>query len=87
MNSRFASIVKSFGKVYWNFFYWAARGTALLMMVSSVIGAVVLSLDSKSKMEAPLRWGLVGILTVIAIICFFALRAPIRRRGATSLRP
>ncbi len=79
MTSKTAGVLRRLLQVYWKAFYGAARITALLMMVSSVIGAVVLAADSQSEMEAPLRWGLVTLLGFISIICFMALRAPTRK--------
>lgn len=65
-------------QIYWSVFYGVARVIALLMMVTTVIGAVVLATDGDSQMDAPLRWGIVTLLSFIAIICFVALRAPTR---------
>lgn len=71
--------MKSLLRAYWSIFYWAARVTALLIMVAAAIGAIVLAADTESQMDAPLRWGLVALFSILAIVCFKALRAPTRK--------
>jgi uncharacterized membrane protein YkvI len=80
MKAKISSVARRLLQVYWSIFYGAARVTALLMMVATVVGAVVLAADGESQMHAPMRWGLVVLLSFIAIICFMALRAPTKRQ-------
>lgn len=79
MKAKLSNFGRRLLQVYWRFFYGAARVTALLMMVATTVGAVVLAAHTESQMDAPLRWGLVILLSFIAIICFMALRAPTKR--------
>jgi len=71
-------------RIYWIGYHAAARLIALLLMVGSLVGAVLLALDGDSRMDASLRWGLVVLLSLIGIICLLALRAPVRREGDSS---
>lgn len=75
----FSNLTKRLLRLYWSIFYGAARVIALLMLVATVVSAVALAVDTTGPMDAPLRWGLVILLSVIAIICFKALRAPTKR--------
>lgn len=79
MTQRITAYLRRLLQIYWSVFYGIARVTALLMMVATIVSAVVLATDAESPMDAPLRWGLVVLLCLIAIICFVALRAPTRK--------
>lgn len=78
LTTQIARVFRWLLRAYWSLFYRAARVIALLMMVAAAIGAILLAVDTESQMDAPLRLGLVILLSVLAIACFKALRAPMQ---------
>lgn len=66
--------------LYWRIVFGGTRLFAFLLMIASLAGAVGIGMDQSSRMDAGLRWGLVALLTVLSVLSFLMLRAPIRRK-------
>lgn len=66
--------------LYWRIIFCGTRVFALLLMIASLVGAIGISMDQSSRMDTGLKWGLVALLAVLAVLGLLMLSAPVRRK-------
>jgi hypothetical protein len=65
---------------YWKIVFGGTRVFAFLLMIVSLGIAISIGSDENSRMDAGLKWGLVALFTLVSVLGFLMLRAPIRRK-------
>ena len=73
-------MTQTFRTIYRKVFFRGIRVFALLLLIASLSGSIVIATNSDSRVDTGLKWGLVALMILLSVVSACMLRAPTNRQ-------